>query len=480
MLAQIELDTGRLSFGAGGMAHQHVVLARLLFVWSLEHPQISYRQGMHEIAAVILKVCHIDASSRTTEKSHEQWIEHDAFSIFSAVMERWGSLYRTPTSRSDGTSITEHVERIRTFLASVDPALSVHLNLFGVELQVFALRWLRLLFARELPFMSLLTLWDFLFARSESDLFIDWICVVALLRMRATLLAADQNEALALLMRPWKPPETTDQDEQVDYINVPALVRQAEFLMQNPTPSTAVQRVLNNQDHLGIELHVCAPSKLVKKPAGRSTGNTTQSLSVATIDTLSRAAFSGAQRTAAWAYANAAHSLAGLGAESSQQGERDGFPASWRLKDGSRRQRFQVQDSMDAGKSNRAKVLNRESRLVERDRQLGTALKTLLDSFEGRAVETSQQASIIEVLWRTCKILLADIDDFRCSDVDAVTKLCGAYNFKVIKAHSPPAERLDHGAVDAKLQSSQNDSALLTSMQKAFARFSESSTMKQA
>ena len=62
-------------------------------------------------------------------------------------------------------------------------------------------RWIRLLFGREFPFESVLSLWDALFAEDPGLDLVDFICVAMLLRIRWQLLQADYSSALALLLR---------------------------------------------------------------------------------------------------------------------------------------------------------------------------------------------------------------------------------------------------------------------------------------
>jgi TBC1 domain family protein 5 len=64
-----------------------------------------------------------------------------------------------------------------------------------------ARRWIRLLFGREFPLDSVFDMWDALFAIDSTLEMVDMISIAMLLRIRWDLVAADTNEAFALLLR---------------------------------------------------------------------------------------------------------------------------------------------------------------------------------------------------------------------------------------------------------------------------------------
>lgn len=62
-------------------------------------------------------------------------------------------------------------------------------------------RWIRLLFGREFDLDAVFDMWDALFAIDSSLELVDMISIAMLLRIRWELIAADTNEAFALLLR---------------------------------------------------------------------------------------------------------------------------------------------------------------------------------------------------------------------------------------------------------------------------------------
>ncbi|KAF2744855.1 RabGAP/TBC [Sporormia fimetaria CBS 119925] len=195
----------------------------ILFVWCKMHPDVGYRQGMHEILAPILWVMERDAvqlnagEKRDTllaEVMDSKFIEQDSFTLFWAVMENARSFYAPAESGSnskDTPMLARSARIFERYLPKVDPGLSAHLVKLEIVPQIFLLRWIRLLFGREFPLDAVLAMWDSLFAFSPSLDLVDFIAIAMLLRIRWKLVAADTNEAFTLLLRypePDTPPHT--------------------------------------------------------------------------------------------------------------------------------------------------------------------------------------------------------------------------------------------------------------------------------
>lgn len=90
------------------------------------------------------------------------------------------------------------------YIKVLDPDLFNHLEKNQIEPQIYGLRWIRLLFAREFKFQHLFILWDGIFAHSEHMSLIGWIAVAVLLEPtnRNQILSSSFNETMAILMRP--------------------------------------------------------------------------------------------------------------------------------------------------------------------------------------------------------------------------------------------------------------------------------------
>ncbi|KAI1212852.1 RabGAP/TBC [Annulohypoxylon truncatum] len=211
--------------------HIQMLILDVLFIYCKLNPVISgYRQGMHELLAPIVYVIEQDAVEPTDATSDPSadprmleildaaFIEHDAFAIFSRVMDQARSFYEVgeplansspamSDQRSPTSSIVEKSQYIHEVcLYKVDPELSTHLKNIEILPQVFLIRWIRLLFSREFPFDQMLVLWDTLFSVDPSFKLIDMVCTAMLIRIRWDLLNADYTVALQLLLR-YPPPQ---------------------------------------------------------------------------------------------------------------------------------------------------------------------------------------------------------------------------------------------------------------------------------
>ncbi|KAI1393709.1 RabGAP/TBC [Hypoxylon trugodes] len=211
--------------------HIQTLVLDVLFIYCKLNPSIGgYRQGMHELLAPVVYVVEQDAidpghvSSDTpadpvmADMLNASFIEHDAFILFSKVMDHAKSFYEvvetaanTPlTTFGQPSPISSIVERSQYIhevcLFKVDPELSTHLKNIEILPQVFLIRWIRLLFSREFPFDQMLVLWDTLFSIDPSFKLIDLVCTAMLIRIRWNLLNADYTVALQLLLK-YPPPQ---------------------------------------------------------------------------------------------------------------------------------------------------------------------------------------------------------------------------------------------------------------------------------
>lgn len=125
----------------------------ILFIYSKLNPDTGYRQGMHEILAPILWVVEVDALNPTSESREDQiqpestllvrtvlnsdYVEHDAFNLFCAVMQTTKSFYEMGQTK-DSSPIVARCHRIHEeILAAIDPDLADHLQVVGVLPQVY-------------------------------------------------------------------------------------------------------------------------------------------------------------------------------------------------------------------------------------------------------------------------------------------------------------------------------------------------------
>jgi len=125
----------------------------ILFVWCKMHPNIGYRQGMHEILAPLLWVVErdsVDTSNMEGERIDQimvdmldsRFIEHDTSTLFSLIMQTAKSFY-APAETGSATKDTPMLSRcskiFERYLPQADPELATHLNRLEIVPQIFLL-----------------------------------------------------------------------------------------------------------------------------------------------------------------------------------------------------------------------------------------------------------------------------------------------------------------------------------------------------
>ncbi|KAJ2955430.1 hypothetical protein NQZ79_g8569 [Umbelopsis isabellina] len=249
----------------------------VLFVYCKLNEDISYRQGMHELLAPIFLVLHTDyvdagdvvgptdsTTKLVAQVLDRKFIEHDLYILFDRLMssaKKWYEFNDEAPKRPPGWKKKEHdlidpldlgeqkaapsaqltpivrsCRRIQDYLLkNTDPILYHHLETLGIEPQLYGLRWIRLLFGRELEIDSLLQLWDAMFAEDPSLSIVEYVCLVFLIRIRDKLVEGEYAECLSMLMR--YPP-----------ISDPTLcVEQAKFFRSNVSEAACLQ-ILQQMD----------------------------------------------------------------------------------------------------------------------------------------------------------------------------------------------------------------------------------------
>ncbi|XP_073079393.1 TBC1 domain family member 5 isoform X6 [Manis javanica] len=209
------------------------ILTDVLFCYARENEQLLYKQGMHELLAPIVFIVHCDHqaflhASESAQPSEEmktllnpEYLEHDAYAMFSQLMETaepWFSTFEHDGQKGKETlmtpipfarpqdlgptiAIVTKVNQIQDHLLKKhDIELYMHLNRLEIAPQIYGLRWVRLLFGREFPLQDLLVVWDALFADGPSLSLVDYIFIAMLLYIRDALISSNYQTCLGLLM----------------------------------------------------------------------------------------------------------------------------------------------------------------------------------------------------------------------------------------------------------------------------------------
>ncbi|KAG6977280.1 hypothetical protein JG688_00000515 [Phytophthora aleatoria] len=174
-------------------------LRHVLFVWCRLHPDVAYRQGMHDVVAVVLYAfLQTTKEGDTVVDQAEKLPEHaeaDTFLVFEAVMLFLKPFYEIVKTRQDAARESDGGNRLFAsfslkenesgygsydegapkkqpalhllchhiqyeLLQQKDPQLYYHLQNLEIVPETYCLRWIRLLFAREYALNDLLWIWD--------------------------------------------------------------------------------------------------------------------------------------------------------------------------------------------------------------------------------------------------------------------------------------------------------------------------------
>ena len=196
-------------------------LSQLLFVYAREHPEIGYRQGMHEILSFILLALEMDILEQSVKRENDNWkrdimemrrssnkggmagvdssgqivvvrlldqnyLLHDAFALFECIMSALAPAYDAIPGGEEATSaILEKAKRERgespmeamtscivskiRFVAR-DEALFSQVLCMPVPPQIYFAKWVRLMFGREVQggMKHVMRLWDCFFDLASS------------------------------------------------------------------------------------------------------------------------------------------------------------------------------------------------------------------------------------------------------------------------------------------------------------------------
>ena len=180
-----------------------VCLKDVLFCWCKkvgfgDLEQVEYRQGMHEIAAVVMVAVQRSLGIPDEKFRHETIIRSEVEAItyyaFKSLMNSIKFLY----SRTPNDLILNESRRVYDCLKIESPILYKHLIDLKIEPQIFCIRWLRLLFAREFTLDQTLIIWNSFIGDWELILY---FAVSMLDYIQDEILQGDYTSVMQLFMK---------------------------------------------------------------------------------------------------------------------------------------------------------------------------------------------------------------------------------------------------------------------------------------
>ena len=255
----INLDLDR-TFQELAIFHQKKVksnLADILFIWNKENLDVGYQQGMNDILAVTflaLYPCYFKNTKKLSKKDiinlsseqlsainnaqdiydffhDEDELYSDLFFCYDKLMKRGlkelfetfkgnekcivnfkkyqlfsSELDQEPTDDLQNPLNIRCTLIIKEKLKSIDPDLYQHFKKIGLSCTIFLQRWLKCMFDREFELKDIFTIWDAIFATPDVQngyglVFLDYVAISMILRIRKQLLASDQNECFMTLFK---------------------------------------------------------------------------------------------------------------------------------------------------------------------------------------------------------------------------------------------------------------------------------------
>ena len=238
------------------------LLLNILFIWCKENEDVSYRQGMNELLAILI-ICfypyyfafqeepkptkddiikYLNLSSKNDKKYNlliysyfhdEEEIESDLYYIFNSLMKKgMKNLFdpRVLVKNSDQYKLYElfpnifkddieeeksdYISRrcfllINEKLKIIDEELFQYLKKADINCGAFLQKWLRCIFSREFELYQVYTLWDVILVQDYIDdnnqkysfMLMDCICLSMIIRIRKKILKRDQNDIFTLLFK---------------------------------------------------------------------------------------------------------------------------------------------------------------------------------------------------------------------------------------------------------------------------------------
>ena len=233
-------------------------LSNILFIWNKENSDVGYQQGMNDLLAVTflaLYPCYFKNNSKKTKDEllkiaseqlsaikyaeylydffhDEDELQSDLYYCFSRLMKRGiKELFENNITSEEKKEMSfkkyelfsnqwvhdpsDDIQNplnirctmiIKEKLKAIDLELFQHFQRIGLNCGIFLQRWLKCMFDREFELKDIFTIWDAIFATPDSKsgyglIFIDYISISMILRIRKQLLESDQNECFMTLFK---------------------------------------------------------------------------------------------------------------------------------------------------------------------------------------------------------------------------------------------------------------------------------------
>ncbi|EJW04597.1 hypothetical protein EDEG_01181 [Edhazardia aedis USNM 41457] len=134
------------------------IFINILSLYATQRPAVGYIQGMADILAVFLYVFY-------TDKGYEAYAESSAFFGFSKFVDNLQDNYANCQS-----GIKRSMKYMNGIVENIEPKLIRHMMNVGLEIHMFAFRWLNCFYTREFDAESVFIIFDTMFSTKNRDL----------------------------------------------------------------------------------------------------------------------------------------------------------------------------------------------------------------------------------------------------------------------------------------------------------------------
>jgi len=206
-----------------------LALERILFIWAKENSDISYFQGLNDLACPFLIVyftsCFGPSGDRNDEyesnmrirQSLEQYLPAIEADVYWSLFSLFSGLRKLQPLHYGGVHSESMMSEFRILMEEIQPTLVKHLDEVGIEFSYFSFRWFLCFMARELTTKNLILLWDHYISEPETgfgNLHI-FICVAFLMELSEVLLETKEfAQCIFILQKPptiyWDSSNITD------------------------------------------------------------------------------------------------------------------------------------------------------------------------------------------------------------------------------------------------------------------------------
>ena len=161
------------------------VMNRILYIYSKEHSEVSYIQGMNELLAPFYFCFSNDRNPDSLK-----YIEHDSYGAFENLMETIKDIFIKKKDNTK-TGINERLKNIEYLLEIYDYKLYNHFKKNKIEIQLYGIKWFTLLFTQNFEMPDILRIWDSILSYPDIFDYLNYLMLSPLKIKKEKLIKSD-------------------------------------------------------------------------------------------------------------------------------------------------------------------------------------------------------------------------------------------------------------------------------------------------